>query len=49
MHERLLILEPDRAQVSRLGEGKVTLANLVGLFAGLLVAVVLIAALTGGL
>jgi tetrahydromethanopterin S-methyltransferase subunit F len=46
MYERLLILQPDQAQASRLGEGRVTLANLAGLFAGLVVAIVLIAVVT---
>lgn len=47
MHERLLILEPDRWQASRLGGAWVTVANVVGLALGGGVAVALIAALTG--
>lgn len=45
MHERLLILAPDQGMAKRLGNGWVTLANLLGLALGGLVAVVLIAAL----
>jgi hypothetical protein len=44
MYERLLILQPDRTVHARLGEGRVTLANLAGLLVGLAVAIVLIAA-----
>jgi len=47
MYERLLILEPDSRQVSRLGESRVKLANLAGLLLGLAVALALIAILTG--
>ena len=47
MYERLLILEPDSTQVRRLGEARVTLANLAGLMLGLAVAIALIALLTG--
>jgi len=46
MRERLLILEPDQAQASRLGEARVALANFVGLALGGIVAIVLIVALT---
>ena len=45
MYERLLILEPDRAQVKRLGEAWVTIANIVGLTVGLVIAIALIVAL----
>jgi hypothetical protein len=45
MYERLLILEPDRAQVRRLGEAWVTIANVVGLTVGLAIAIALIVAL----
>jgi hypothetical protein len=46
MYERLLILEPDRAQAKRLG-GWVMVANAIGLAIGGGVAVALIAALLG--
>jgi hypothetical protein len=46
MYERLLILEPDSAQASRLGLTSVALANVAGLLVGLVVAIALIAALT---
>jgi hypothetical protein len=47
MYERLLILEPDRAQAKRLGITRVMVANAIGLALGAGVAVLLIAALTG--
>ena len=47
MYERLLILEPDRAQARRLGGTWVTVANVVGLALGGGVAAALIAALAG--
>jgi hypothetical protein len=47
MNERLLILAPDSAQTKRLGDGWVTVANLVGLALGGGVAAALIAALAG--
>ena len=47
MYERLLILEPDQAQVRRLGEAWVTIANVVGLTVGLAIAIALIVALAG--
>ena len=46
MHERLLILAPDRGMAKRLGNGWVTFANFIGLALGGLVAIILIAALT---
>ncbi len=47
MYERLLILQPDQAQTSRLGGSRVGLANAAGLLLGILVAIVLILVLTG--
>lgn len=47
MYERLLILQPDQAQASRLGGSRVGLANAAGLLLGILVAIVLILMLTG--
>jgi hypothetical protein len=47
MYERLLILAPDDRDAKRLGAGRVTLANAIGLALGGLVAVILIAALVG--
>lgn len=45
MDGRLLILAPDSWMAKRLGNGWVTIANLVGLALGGAVAIVLIAAL----
>jgi hypothetical protein len=47
MYERLLILEPDSAQASRLGGAWVTAANVIGLVVGGGIAAALIAALAG--
>jgi hypothetical protein len=47
MDQRLLILAPDSGMTRRLGSRWVTLANLIGLALGGVVAVLLIAALVG--